>query len=253
MSLFHKKTTLDEISMHKGINLITVNSPTSNISEQYKTLRTNIVYSNADKKIKTVVFTSSGPSEGKSTVAGNVAVTFANQGLRTLLLDADLRRPTVHATLSVRNDAGLVNLITGEESEQELQQTIIETSVKHLYALTAGPVPPNPSELLSSNRMHKLMQDLEHNFDMIILDASPVGSVTDAQILASSADATILVVPYGIAQKIPVAEAKDLLEKANANLIGAVMNRIPANEKNGYYGYAYGDYSSGTHSHSHRK
>lgn len=254
MNFFKKnRPTLDDTSMHQGVNLITSADPTSFISEQYKTLRTNILYSNADEQIKTLVFTSSGPSEGKSTVSGNVAVTFANQGLRTLLMDADMRRPTVHATFSAFNDSGLVTLLTGEESNEKLAQTIIETEIDHLYALPAGPVPPNPSELLSSKRMHRLMDALKNSFDIIILDAPPVGSVTDAQILASQADATILVVPYGIAQKELVAEAQDLLQKANANLIGAVMNRIPPEEHKGYYGYYNYSYTGTSNSGKSRK
>ncbi|WP_461215314.1 CpsD/CapB family tyrosine-protein kinase [Lacticaseibacillus sp. GG6-2] len=240
MSLFNRKANKqDDQSMQHGVGLITVYKPKSTISEQFKTLRTNILFSNADKQIKSLVITSSGVSEGKSTVSANVAVTFANQGLRTLLLDADTRRPTVHATFSMSNDKGLVNLLTEKADRLPAQDYIISTSVENLSVLPTGPVPPNPSELLSSHRMTKLIEDLTAHFDMVIFDAPPVGSVTDAQIIASKCDATILVVPFGIAQKAAVMEAKSMLDNVDANIIGVVQNRIPAEER-GYYGYGYG-------------
>lgn len=232
-----KKRGLDDISMHKEISLITDYAPKSHISEQFRTLRTNILYSDADKQLKTLVFTSSGASEGKSTVSGNVAVTFANQGLRTLLVDADTRRPTVHATFSLNNEKGLVNLLTTKE-DLDLADYIVPTSIDHLSVLPTGPLPPNPSELLSSKRMERLIETLAKNFDMVIFDVPPLDSVTDAQILASKVDATILVVPYGIAQKGAVLAAKEMLEKVDANIIGVVQNRIPQ-EAGGYYGYYY--------------
>lgn len=201
--------------MHKGVGLITDYAPKSHISEQFRTLRTNIQYSDADHQIKTLVFTSSGPSEGKSTISGNIAVTFANQGLRTLLVDADTRRPTVHATFSLLNERGLVTLLTSKE-DLDLSEYIVPTSVDHLSVLPTGPVPPNPSELLSSKRMERLIATLAKNFDMVIFDVPPLGSVTDAQILASKVDATVLVVPYGIAQKGAVLAAKSMLEQVDA-------------------------------------
>lgn len=236
-----KKNALEEVSMHKGVALITAYSPKSHISEQFRTLRTNIQYSDADHRIKTLVFTSSGPSEGKSTVSGNVAVTFADQGLRTLLVDADTRRPTVHATFSLLNERGLVNLLTSKE-DLDLGDYIVPTSVNNLSVLPTGPVPPNPSELLSSKRMERLIDTLAKNFDMVIFDVPPLGSVTDAQILASKVDATIMVVPYGIAEKGAVMASKAMLDQVDANIIGVVQNRVPE-EANGYYGY-YGYYGS---------
>lgn len=236
-----KKQDLDDVSMNKGIGLITEYDPKSHISEQFRTLRTNILFSDADNQIKTLVFTSSGPSEGKSTVSGNVAVTFANQGLRTLLVDADTRRPTVHATFSLTNEKGLVNLLT-TKTDLDLSEYIIPTTIDKLSVLPTGPVPPNPSELLSSKRMERLIETLSKNFDIVIFDVPPLGSVTDAQILASRTDATVLVVPYGIAEKGAVLAAKEMLDNVDANIIGVVQNRVPE-EANGYYGY-YGYYGN---------
>lgn len=244
MGLFSKlknQHALSQESSTKGVALITDYAPLSTISEEYRTLRTNIMYSNADKKIKTLSITSAGPSEGKSTVSGNIAVTFANQGLKTLLIDADMRRPTIHATFGLQNRNGLVDLLTQSESEEEAKQAIRETKIENLSVLPSGPIPPNASELLSSKRMVNLLKGLSEVFDMIIFDLPPLTSVTDAQIVASRTDATILVTPYGVAKKGMLLEARGLLEKVNANVIGAVMNEVPASERSGYYRY-YGNY-----------
>ncbi|MFD1484448.1 CpsD/CapB family tyrosine-protein kinase [Lacticaseibacillus baoqingensis] len=239
MKLFHRKQRqLDDQSMTKGVSLVTDYDPKSQVSEQYRTLRTNIAFSAADKQLQTLVFTSSSASEGKSTVAANVAVTFANQGLRTLLVDADTRRPTVHATFGLLNERGLVNLLTAK-TELDLADYIVPTSIVKLSVLPTGPLPPNPSELLSSKRMERLIDTLAAHYDMVIFDVPPLDSVTDAQILASKVDATVLVVPYGIAQKGAVLAAKAMLEKVDANIIGAVQNRVP-HDAGGYYGYGYG-------------
>jgi capsular exopolysaccharide synthesis family protein len=177
-------------------------------------------------------------------VAANVAVTFANQGLNTLLVDADMRRPTVHATFGLLNDKGLVNLLTTKD-EINLAEYIVQTSIDNLSVLPTGPLPPNPSELLSSRRMARLIEILADHCDIVIFDVPPLDSVTDAQILATRADATILVVPYGIAQKGAVVAAKAMLDRVNANIIGVVQNRVPRDASGYYsYGYNYGYYGS---------
>lgn len=242
--IFRRKNTLSSESLRNGVALITDYDPTSRVSEEYRTLRTNIQYAKADDPIRTLVFTSAGPSEGKSTVSGNVAVTFAQAGRRTLIIDADMRRPSVHATFGLQNNVGLVDLLTGDEDNELLQRACQKTSVENLFALPSGPIPPNPSELLASKRMGRLLQAVTGAFDLVILDAPPVLSVTDAQIVASRADATILVAPFGIAQKAMVAEAKDLLTKVDANIIGVVMNRVPETERHTRYGYYYDAYYS---------
>lgn len=234
-----KKKQLSNRSIHQGVALVADYDPTGRVSEEYRTLRTNISFSKAGGAIKTIAITSDAPSEGKSTVSANVAVTFANQGLKTILVDSDMRRPTVNATFGIQNTEGLVKLLT--EQTEDLNTLLLNycktTSIENLSVLTAGPTPPNPSELLGSDRMVDLLAALGKHYDRIILDTPPLISVTDAQIVASHADATILVAPYGIAQKTAVIDAKSLLQKVDANIIGIVMNRVPAPTGSGYYYY----------------
>ncbi|MDM7528016.1 CpsD/CapB family tyrosine-protein kinase [Lacticaseibacillus paracasei] len=239
MILFNrnKKKRLGTRSLHQGVALITNYDAFGHISEEYRTLRTNISFSKADGVLKTIAVTSDSPSEGKSTVSANLAVTFANQEQNTILVDLDMRKPTVHATFGIQNTSGLVNLLTNpvKDLKMLLPNYCKESGIDNLTVLTSGPTPPNPSELLGSDRMTTLLAALSKNYDRIILDTPPVVSVTDAQIISSRADSTILVVPYGIAQKTAVLDAKALLKKAHANIIGVVMNRFPATSQSSYY------------------
>lgn len=238
MGLFKKEKSLDQSSMKEGVGLITLTEPTSVIAEQFRTVRTNIQFSSIDQKLRSVVFTSAGPSQGKSTVSANVAVTWADQGVDVLLVDADMRRPTVHQTFQVPNKRGLTSLLTDETFD--LTNTIQKTPVDHLFVLPCGVVLPNPSELLNTKKMDKLIQELTKHFDLVIFDVPPVISVTDAQILASKVDGTILVVPQGIVEKGSVAKAKELLEVVNARILGTIMNCVKAENTGGYYGGYYG-------------
>ncbi|GEA77153.1 tyrosine protein kinase [Latilactobacillus sakei] len=238
MGLFKKEKSLDQASIKEGVGLITLTDPTSVIAEQFRTVRTNIQFSSIDQKLRSVVFTSAGPLQGKSTVSANVAVTWADQGVNVLLVDADMRRPTVHQTFQVPNKKGLTSLLTGDKFD--FNTTIQKTPVEHLFVLPCGVVPPNPSELLNTKKMDKLIQELTKHFDLVIFDSPPVVSVTDAQILASKVDGTILVVPQGIVEKGSVAKAKELLEVVNARILGTIMNRVKAENTGGYYGGYYG-------------
>ncbi|MCP8856895.1 CpsD/CapB family tyrosine-protein kinase [Latilactobacillus fuchuensis] len=238
MGLFKKEKSLDQASIKEGVGLITLTDPTSVIAEQFRTVRTNIQFSSIDQKLRSVVFTSAGPLQGKSTVSANVAVTWADQGVNVLLVDADMRRPTVHQTFQVPNKKGLTSLLTGDKFD--FNTTIQKTPVEHLFVLPCGVVPPNPSELLNTKKMDKLIQELTKHFDLVIFDVPPVVSVTDAQILASKVDGTILVVPQGIVEKGSVAKAKELLEAVNARILGTIMNRVKAENTGGYYGGYYG-------------
>lgn len=240
MALFKKKKQLDSSSMKNGVGLITVTKPTSPIAEQFRTIRTNVQFSSADRQLKTLLLTSADPSEGKSTISSNVAVTWADQGNKVLLIDSDLRRPAVARSFRVSNSQGLTTILTAKQAN--LSESIHETEVPNLYVLPSGPVPPNPSELLNSSKMDQLLKVLKEQFDIIILDVPPVNIVTDAQILASKVDGVILVVPQGIALKGAVLRARDLLKKVNANLIGAVLNRVTDAASGGYYGGYYGSY-----------
>jgi capsular exopolysaccharide synthesis family protein len=214
-------------------SLITFRNPRSPISEQYKTIRTNIQFS-SDLGIRTIVVTSSQPGEGKSTTIANLAVVFAQQGKKTLLVDGDMRKPTVHYTFHLENQRGLTSVLT---KRSELDQCIQETEVDNLFVLTTGPIPPNPAELLSSQAMKDLLhQDLQ-SFDVVLIDTPPVLAVTDAQILANQCDGTILVIKSGETPVDAAVKSKELLAAANAKLLGTVLNYKNIQDSHYYYYY----------------
>jgi len=214
--------------------LLAHNSPKDPVAEQYRTIRTNIQFSNADQEIKSLVLTSSGPAEGKSTTATNLATVYAQQGLKVLLIDADLRKPTAHYTFRLENHAGLTNVLTRQST---LGQAVQETEVQDLYILTSGPIPPNPSELLSSNQMEEILKEMKQQFDIVIFDTPPILAVADAQILANQVDASILVVSSGKTDKEAALKAKELLVNAKSKLLGAVLNNRKTESGNYYYYY----------------
>lgn len=214
--------------------LVTTANPSSVISEQFRTLRTNISFSSSDKEIRSLVFTSGSPGEGKSTVAANTAVVFAQEGKRVLLVDADMRKPTVHYTFHTTNTVGLTNLLTRKAS---LKEVVKLAEQENLYIVTCGPIPPNPSELLGSRTMETVIHEVLNEFDIVIFDAPPVLAVTDAQILANKADGTILVLNTKKTEKDALEKAKDLLEASKANVIGVVMNNYTYDNDAYYYQY----------------
>lgn len=219
------------------VSLITLVDPSSPISEQYRTIRTNIQFaSSADNLIKTLVVTSSGPGEGKSTSAANLAVVFAKSGQRVLLVDANMRKPTVYKTFNLSNGSGLSTLLSANRAIGEVVQP---TSVENLSILTSGPKPPNPSELLGSARMDQVLSELKSAYDVVILDMPPVVAVTDAQILASKADGTLMVIRESVSRKESLVKAKDLLEMVGARVLGVIYNGAQHTKDSGYYYYYY--------------
>ena len=172
MALFKKKKKLDTNSMEKGVYLVTVARPTSVDTEQFNIIRTNITFSSADTEYKSLMITSSVASEGKSTMAANIAASFAKQGLSTLLVDADLRRPTIASTFGIADPRVLTNFLT--DREFNINDVIYETTADNLFVIPAGPIPPNPSELMGSRRMDKLREALEEKLDLVIYDGPPV-------------------------------------------------------------------------------
>ncbi|MGM0258458.1 CpsD/CapB family tyrosine-protein kinase [Enterococcus sp. AZ102] len=217
------------------VALITLMDQSSPISEQYRTIRTNIRFASSyDKEIKTLVITSSGPGEGKSTTSANLAVVFANSGQKVLLIDADLRKPTVHKTFNLHNNMGFSNLLSTNEKIGDLVQS---TTVPNLDILTSGPKAPNPSELLGSTRMEKVIEELKEVYDFIIFDMPPIVAVTDAQIMASKVDGTLMVIREDVSRKESLYKARDLLNMVNANVLGAVYHGAKNATDQGYYYY----------------
>lgn len=216
--------------------LIVQSDPRSYISEQYRSIRTNIQFSMPDGELKTLLITSAGPNEGKSTTAANIAGVFSQEGKKVLLIDADMRKPTTHFTFHIRNAFGLSSLLA---RQCEIEDALKLTHVNGLSVITSGVIPPNPAELLASNQMDKIIEQLSVEFDLIIFDAPPILSVTDAQIIANKCDGTILVVNSGETGKEEVVKAKESLEKAQSNIIGVVMNNFEL-EKDHYYYHYYG-------------
>lgn len=222
----------------KQRNLISFYKPKSTIAEQYRTIRTNIDFSQVSGELKTIMVTSAGPGEGKSTTAANIAVTMAQQGKNVLLIDADLRKPTMQYTFRLSNTHGLTTLLT---KQSIFEDTIQKSEVEHLFLLTSGPIPPNPAELLSSPAMESFVKHALTLFDIVIVDTPPVLAVTDAQILANTCDGTVFVTRSGVTEKEAAIKAKDLLKKAKARLLGAVLNGKPTSKSDSHYYYYYGN------------
>jgi len=193
-------------------------------SEAYKALRTSLLFSTIDQEFKTLVITSAGPGEGKSRTAANLAVVLAGAGHKTLLIDADFRRPSQHKIFSRVRNIGLSNLILHDVAESEA--IVAVEQVPNLWLAGTGPIPPNPSELLGSGRMRELTARLRTAFTYVIIDTPPVNAVTDAAILASVANLTILVVEQGRTTFPALGHAKQMLDRVGANTIGVVMNKV---------------------------
>lgn len=215
----------------RPVSLITHDSPKLAISEQYRLIRTNIQFSAVDLEIKTIMITSAESADGKSTTAANLAIVLAQQGKKVILVDADLRKPSIHYAFDLSNLYGLTDVLTRNIS---LEEAISRTYVPNLSILTSGPTPPNPSELLDSNAMKKVMEELKERFDYIIFDTPPVLAVTDPQIIANKCDGVVLVIASGKTNKYRAIKAKELLENAKSRILGVIINGMN-NKYSEYY------------------
>lgn len=207
-------------------------------SEAYRTLRTNIQFSSVDKPIRTLVVTSSGPSEGKSTTAANLAIVMAQTGQKVVLVDADLRRPVLHKTFGIPNNIGITTaLLAGDDVD--LQAYLQPTEIDNLMLITSGPIPPNPSELLGSQRMKNVIERLTQLADIVIFDTPPVLVVTDAAVLSRQSDGVLLIADAGGTREPALVHAVEELRKTGANILGVALNRLDSRSRGYYYYYYY--------------
>jgi capsular exopolysaccharide synthesis family protein len=217
--------------------LITGAAPPSLI-EAFRTLRTNVMFSSAEPGLRSLVVTSTGPGEGKTLVSGNLAISLAEAGQRVLLIDADLRRPKQHELFGIKREPGLSNLLVGSAKASEV---VRKTTVRGLYVLPAGRIPPNPVELVGSARFQDFLKSLPEHFDWVVLDTPPVMAVADASVIAHHVSGVAFVVGAEMVSRATAQAALEQLETARARLLGGVLNRVDL-ERQGYY-----------YSHYHRK
>jgi len=227
-------------STQKGVEslyLISESMPKSTISEAFRGLRTAILFSSSsDKGLKSIMITSSSPSEGKSTTAVNLAVTIAQGNSRVLLIDCDLRKPYIHKVFGIPSDRGVSNLLV--DSSIDIRGLIHETNTENLDIMASGPIPPNPSELLGSRRMDELLKELEPMYDKVIFDSPPVLSVTDSTVLGRLVDGVVIVVNSKKTTRDAAVNAKRALSEVGTNIIGVALNKVD-HKGRGYYPYYY--------------
>ncbi len=214
--------------------LVTLKAPEGIASEAYRTLRTSLIYSLVDDPPKVITVTSPGPREGKSTTCANLGVVLAQAGKSVLLIDCDLRRPVIHKLFELRNLRGFVDILAREGEVEDNWHEPLE----NLKVVTAGSVPPNPAELLGSERFSALLGQFREDFDYVILDAPPVQLVSDPAIIASQTDGVLLVLDAQNTRKMSVRRSIRSLEAVGANVLGTIMNNVRASGA-GYYGYTY--------------
>lgn len=228
-------------SKRNNNKLIMESASTSFVSEAYRTLQTNIKYSSS-KKVQTLLITSAQLQEGKSTVACNLALGFSEENIKVIILDCDFRNPSVHKKFSLENTAGLSELIQGKEKFEN----VVHKYHKNLDIITSGTSSDNPASMFSSNEMNTILNQLKEKYDLIILDSAPVLAVTDAQILSTKVDGTLIVVRYGISKVPWVLECKNLLDMVDGNLLGTVLHgtEINKNSNYSYEGYSMTHYNN---------
>jgi len=234
-------TTLGGITRISGDNppdkLITVRHPKSPISEAYRVMRTNLQFSSLDRPLRSLVVTSPNPIEGKSTTLANLGVVMAQAGKSVVLVDSDLRRPMLHKIFQVSNKEGLTTVLL--EEEPLLDGRLQETGIENLRLLTSGPLPPNPSELLGSQKMRTLIERLEAEADVVVFDTPPALPVTDAVVLATQTDGVLLVAEAGKTRRSAALGAVENMRQVGANVLGAVLNRLSPRRSGSYYYYYY--------------
>lgn len=216
--------------------LVIHNKPKSNISEDIRTIRTNLMFTSSDEESQVILVTSSIPGEGKSFISSNLATAFAQADETTLLIDCDLRLGRIHKIFGVSNDKGFSNLLASQ-SAVNCADFIKKTPIPNLYVIPRGTVPPNPSELLNSTNTKKIINFLRENFSRIIFDGVPINGLPDSLIMASLVDRVVLVTEVGYTKIDELMEAKKALEKIDANIAGVVVNRVNHTNRGKYSNY----------------
>ena len=222
-------------------SLIVFNSPRDPLSEAYRVLRTNLSFSAIDSDLNTIVVTSASPGEGKSTTTANLAAVMAQAGKRVIIVDSDLRRPTQHRIFGLGNSHGLTTALLDNLTPANMH--LKDTKVRGLRILTSGPIPPNPAEILSSQRMGNLIDELSEEADIVLFDTPPVLSVTDAAVLATQTGGTLFVVEVGKTRRDTLAQAVSRIDNTNASILGVLFNRIKPSHDSYYYYQYYSSYS----------
>jgi len=221
--------------------LATLVYPRSAASESYRMLRSNLEFASVDRAVQTLLVTSALPGEGKSVTAANLAIAFALQGRRVLLVDADLRKPNLHLLFGLPNSHGLTTLLRSDEAS--LESFARTTEAESLRVLTSGPLPPNPAELLGSQRMRTIVERLQVGHDIVIFDSPPLQVVADAALISAVVHGTLLVIDASRSRRAAIRQGREALARANARVLGAVLNRIPERDHSGdqvYYAYYQG-------------
>lgn len=225
-------STKKKFNRQTARKLVVRTNPHSISTEQYRTVRTNILFSMPTDDMKTILFTSPSKEEGKSTTCSNLAIVFAESGKKVLMIDADMRRPTLHHTFHMSNKSGLSNLLLGKG---RLSDTVKKSGVKNLDLLLCGQIPGNPAELLQSPEMDVLLKELRTIYDFILIDSPPLLAVADSKILANKCDGSVLVVNTGTTEKASVVKARDTLVTAKAFILGVVLNNFDLAKNHSYY------------------
>lgn len=215
-------------------DLITLQEPRSAAAEAFRSLRTNLMFSSVENPISTLLVTSTAQSEGKSAVVANLAVTFAQGGNKTILVDADMRKPSQHTLWNIANERGLTTMML--EDSALSTPPLMDTPVENLRVLTAGPLPPTPADLLSSQRMNEVIGVLKARAHYILFDSPPVLAATDAALLGSKLDAALLVIRAGHTRRDDALRARQALERVHVRIVGAVLSNAPRENASGYYG-----------------
>lgn len=215
------------------MNLVTITDPRSPVSEAYRSLRANLSFYSLDKPLRTLMVTSPAAGEGKSTTIANLAVTMAQSGRRTIIVDTDLRRPALHELFGAQMSPGLTDAMMAAAGDLPLQKTAVD----NLWLLSSGPKPPNPADLLGAERMEQIIAQLTEQADIVLFDAPPVMAAADAAILGARVDGVLLVIQAGKTRRDHSERAREVLEKSRARVVGAALTNAPKDSSmGGYYG-----------------